>query len=355
MIGHVEIPTAEGTVREPTAHRRVPVVSLALAGSLVAFVWPVLPFSQAPSGAAMSDPAVVAAPRIDPLPQQATLWSAPIPLPDPNARVVGFGPSVVAVTPGAIWPVSLLRDGQWSKLHGLPPGYALVNGVGVERGDGFSLIGVSGDRSIFFDFGADGRFGGAHTVRDLVAGAVTLFGGRVVVFDTERPVGRIVGERSEPIEAPGKVTDVAASDPWLVVLTEDGVVHATADGGQNWSPLGEGFSGLVSTQPVVAIGESAGVGLHRFEGLRGLVRIDRAPIGPTVSWGSEVAVHDWSSESVWTLTPDGWQRIPLWSRDGFHGSFRTLVSGTDVPTVVGETATGELAVWRGEPELTLPG
>lgn len=346
MIGHVEVPTADGALRQPAPHRRLPVGGIAAVVSLVALAWPVLPFSQAPSGAAVGDPPVVAAPRVDAPPQQATLWSTPIPLPDPGARVVGFGSSVVAVTPGAIWPASLLRDGAWSKLHGLPLGFALVDDVGVERADGFSLIGVSGGKTIFFDFGTDGRFGGARTVRGVAAGAVTSLGDRTVVFDVERSVGRIVGERTDPIEAPGRVTGVAASDPWLVVLTSDGVVYATDDVGRTWSSLGEGFSALVSSEPVVAVGESAGVGLHRFEGERGLVRIERAPIGPTVSWGSEVAVHDWSNDSVWASSADGWQRIPLWSRDGFHGSFRTLVPGTDVPTVVGVSAMGELAVWQ---------
>lgn len=348
MIGHVEIPTADGAIGESKPHRRLPVVGLALAGSLVALVWPILPFSRAPSGVTTSDPSVVEAPRIDPLPQQATLWSAPIPLPAPDAHVVGFGSSVVAVIPGAIWPASLLKDGEWSKLHGLPLGSTLVSEVGVERTDGFALIGVSGDKTTVYDFTADGRFGGAHTVRDLVAGAVTSLGSRTVVFDAEHPVGRIVGERGERIEAPGKVTAAAASDSWLVVLTADGVVHASDDAGRTWSRLGQGFSALVSSEPVVAVGESASVGLHRFEGERGLVRIDRAPIGPTVAWGSKVAVHDWSNDSVWASSPDGWHRIPLWSRDGFEASFRTLVPGTDVPTVVGESPTGEWAVWQVE-------
>lgn len=90
--------------------------------------------------------------------------------------------------------------------------------------------------------------------------------------------------------------------------------------------------------------------VHRLEPDGRLERIDGALFGPTVVWGTVVAVHDWSSDSIWFSEPEGGrERLPLWVDAGFHADFRRMVPGTAVPTVVAVDVNGGQALWRASP------
>jgi len=95
----------------------------------------------------------------------------------------------------------------------------------------------------------------------------------------------------------------------------------------------------------VAVGRDATVGLQVFESTSGLIRLDRAPVGPTVLWDDRIAVYDWSNDSVWMSTGEGWERLPLWKSQGFGAPFGWLVPGARVPAVVGVDDAGQPGLW----------
>lgn len=259
-----------------------------------------------------------------------------------ETRVAGLGGAIVAVDADGIWPVRLLRDGVWKRLLGMPLGVAIAPGVGVGIEGGFIVAGVEEARTVLFRYDSAGRFQGATTVFDVEAGVVGAAGGQLVVFDVA--TARAVVAGSHTIELPGVVIDAAGSSG-VTILTSDGVVHHSDDGGASWTTLGEGYSALVGSDPVYAVGATASVGLSRMTVDRTLERVDGAPAGPTVGWGDRPAVYDWSTDSVWALSGTGWERIPLWESDGFVGEFVSLIDGVAVPSVVGVTERG-LAVWQ---------
>jgi hypothetical protein len=286
-----------------------------------------------------------------PLEADASRWNSPIALPEETRQLVGFGSTVVAITPDGMWPAWALGEGGWTKLRGIPAGSSIGDQVGVIRENGFSVVGVFEGRSVIYDYRPDGEFEGARTIRDLEAGAFAVFADGVAVFDANRPVGRLVTTTVTDLVPPGTVVDAASGMGWMVVLTSDGSVHGTQDPlAADWRRLGDGFAALRASERVVAVGENATVGIHGLDPEGMLVRMDRAPFGPTVVSGSQVSVHDWSSDSIWTsVTGDEWERLPLWADVGFHASFRQLVSGTEVPTVLGVDANGVWALWRAAP------
>lgn len=259
-----------------------------------------------------------------------------------ETRVAGLGGGVVAVDVDGIWPVRLLRDGVWRQLLGMPLGVVVAPGVGVAADSGFIVAGVEESRTVLFRYDSAGRFHGATTVFEVEAGVLGAVGGQTVVFDVATTRAVVVG--SHTIELPGVVVDVAGGSG-MTILTTDGRVHHSDDMGASWLTLGEGYSALVGSDPVYAMGATASVGLARMTVDRTLERVDGAPSGPTVSWGERPAVYDWSTDSVWALSETGWERIPLWESEGFVGEFVSLIDGVAVPSVLGVTERG-LAVWQ---------
>jgi hypothetical protein len=318
---------------------------------LLAIVLPGTPFAESPTPAGRAT--AVVAPRAAASPASVgTRWNVPIELPGATHHVVGFGPTVVAITPEGLWPAWALHDGAWTKLRGIPRGPSIGPQVGVIRDHGFSVVGVVDGRSVIYDYRTDGGFEGARTVRDIEAGAFAAVGDGVAIFDTARPVGRLVTTTITDLAPPGTVVEAAGGLGWLLVLTTDGTVHGIQDPPRSeWQRLGEGFTALEASESVVAVGKDATVGMHRLDVGGALVRMDDAPIGPTVVWGTVVAVHDWSSDSIWMSTPDDrWERLPLWTDAGFRATFREMVPGTDMPTVVaGVDVAGDAALWRVTP------
>jgi hypothetical protein len=318
---------------------------------LVAVVstWPSLPFAEAPASAAVL-PGLVSAPDVEVTTMGGTtIWGPPISLPWTEAAVVGLGAHLVAVAVSdrGTWPASVLVDGEWRRLLGLPPGFTFAPGIGVERRTGFALVGASGDDdSVIFEFDEEGGFGGARTVRGVSAGAVTSVGEATVVFDVRRADGRVVAAAIEPITPPGPVVAAAGAGEWIVILVDGGTLYAAAleDNGA-WIPLGTGFADLLGGGIVVAVGRDATVGLQVFESTSGLIRLDRAPVGPTVLWDDRIAVYDWSNDSVWMSTGEGWERLPLWKSQGFGAPFGWLVPGARVPAVVGVDDAGQPGLW----------
>ncbi|MEX2424078.1 MAG: hypothetical protein WD990_08880 [Acidimicrobiia bacterium] len=258
----------------------------------------------------------------------------------------------MAITPDGVWPAWALYDGAWTKLRGIPRGPSIGSQVGVGRDDGFSVVGVFDDRSVIYDYRSDGGFEGARTIRGVAAGAYATVGRGVAIFDATRPVGHLLTTTTvTELTPPGTVVDAASGMGSLLVLTSDGRVHGTPETlGAEWRQLGEGFVALLAGEVVVAVGESATVGIHRLEPGGTLARLSRAPFGPTAVSGSVVSVHDWSSDSIWlSESGGGWERLPLWADAGFDGAFRTMVTGTDVPTVVAVDGNGRQALWRAVP------
>ena len=344
------VPSA--TCDDVTPARPAGVLPLALAVALVVAIGalPAVRFAESPAPRGRPDP-IAAAFVGAPLDADRPRWSAPIALPEGTARVAGVGSTILAITPEGTWPVWALAEGEWRKLRGVPRGPAITDQVGVARDDGFSVIGVLDGRSVIYDYRDDGAFEGARTVRDVEAGAVAAFGDGVVVFDVTRPVGRFVTETIHDLPPPGTVVAAVGGLGWLVVLTADGSVHGVIDPADpEWRRLGEGFVSLRVSTSVVAVGANATTGLHRLEPTGTLVRLDDAPFGPTVVAGTTVAVHDWSSESIWmSAADDRWERLPLWDVAGFDATFGELVAGADVPTVLGVDGTGNRALWRAAP------
>ena len=347
VIGQVVVPTAQPR-SEPSAPApsRLPAFALGIGLLVTVAAWPAIPFSESPPPIverAVSAPLVAA-----PLPGGGTaLWGRAQPLAPSVDRVVGAGSAVLAVAPNETWPVSLLTDHGWRRLIGLPVGVELVPDVAVERPGGFAVVGVTDAGSVMFDFREDGRFAGARTIFDVTAGVVTGFGESVVLFDAGRPVAAVVAHGIDRMATPGVVVDAAADGVSLLVLVDDGSVHLSDDAGATWTLLGENFARLLTADTVVAIGVDATVGMNRFHPDLGLVRLEAAPRGPSVAWGSSIAVHDWSNDSVWLSKADGgWERLPLWSQHGFTGELAGMVDDAHVPTVVGVDADGGLVVWQ---------
>ncbi|MEX2278960.1 MAG: hypothetical protein WEA76_02600 [Acidimicrobiia bacterium] len=338
----ITVPTAEeqSPVRGRHLTPLVPVAALLLA---VVATWPSLAFSESP---VRVPPPPDAAPAVEPpLSASPRVWDEPIEI-DPSHRLVGFGQSVVSVTGTGLWPASILRDGVWRPLLGLPLSIEIAPGVGAVVDDGFLIVGVTGDRTVMFEFDVAGRFGGAHTVFGVRAGVVAAHQGDVVVFDVDRPLAVVSGPDSRRIQLPGVVTDAASTDEGLVVLDNAGAIHVTSDGGVNWRPLGTGYAGLVEAGGVYAVGASVSKGIHEYRGDDGLVRLEGAPIGPTVSWGGRLAVYDWSADSAWVASASGWERLALWKSGGFGGTPTGFLDGTSLPTVVGVDADGRFVMWQ---------
>jgi hypothetical protein len=351
VIGQVLVPTADRG-SDPLGRRRsnaAPVLVVGLVAAMLA--WPAVSFSVSPTDHATPALVAVPAPQISAFvpPPGTPRWVRAQRLLSEPDRVAAVGSSILAVTSGGMWPVSLLRDDGWHRLLGVPPGYRFGDEVAVTRSDGFAVVGTMGDRTVVLDYRPDGRFAGTTTVPNVIPGAVTVLRGEVVVFDAVEPHGVLVSLRQHSISTPGRVVDAGATDGWLLVLLENGTVHATADAGSEWSQVGDGFRALLVTDTVVAVGGSVSVGLQRFEPTIGLVPIARAPFGPAATWGGGVAIHDWSTEGVWWSTGKGWERLPLWSRHGFTDTFVELVDGAAVPTVLAIGSDGEAAVWQIRP------
>jgi hypothetical protein len=218
----------------------------------------------------------------------------------------------------------------------------------VASEDGFSVVGRFRGQTVVFDFASDGRFGGARTVSGIDADAVAGGYGSLFVFDAVEPVAARLLPQLEMFATPGTVVQAVVSPNALAVLTVDGGVHLSTDQGEGWELLGDGFRALAATdEAIVAVGASVTVGLQRVADRR-LVRLEGAPFGPTVGWGSGIGVHDWSTDSVWYSGDiGGWERFPLWSTHGFTDSFDDMVGGTDRPHVVATDAAGVRVVWRG--------
>lgn len=258
------------------------------------------------------------------------------------AQVAGLGGAVVVVDTDGIWPVRMLRDGQWRQLLGIPLGVSVADGVGTSVDDGFVVAGVEEGRSVLFRYNASGRFQGATTVFGVEAGVVIDVGGQTVVFDATRPEAVVVG--SGLVALPGTVSDAAVGGG-LTILTTDGEIHRAENLGEAWTPLGSGFVALVGEDPVYAVGSSASIGLVRVMRDGTLLTLERAPVGPTVTWGGSPAIYDWSTDSVWALSETGWGGISLWESDGFVGDFVGMIDGASIPSVVGVTERG-LTVWQ---------
>jgi hypothetical protein len=272
---------------------------------------------------------------------------------DPLDRVVGLGDAVVAVAKTGFWPVSLLLDGEWTRLLGFPAGLDVSSQVGVAVADGFVIGGVDDDRTVLFRFTSEGRFQGARTVFGIRAAAITAVGDTVVVFDVDRPLAAAVGPDLVPITTPGVVLDAAYDAGALVVLDREGAVHSSVDGGGAWQLLGSGYRAVMTTDGVHAVGESASVGINRYaDGT--LVRLEHAPWGPIAAWGDRLAVYDWSTESVWASTEEGWERLPLWASVGLDGAPAELVDGVANPTVVGVDVDGRTVLWRASARDVVP-
>lgn len=348
MIGHVVIPTAEPP--SATRGRRLtgPLAVCAAGLAVAGLAWPAVSFSTAPTST-RAGAAAAAAPRVAPPADspEAGRWGFSLPLAPDAERVVGVGQTVLALGSARMWPVSMLTEDGWRRLLGIPAGFELAGDVAVEGRDGFSIAGRRGDRTVLFDFRSDGRFAGAHTVFGIQAEAMASLGDTIVVFDATRPTGAAVTSSVERFTPPGRVTDAASAGDWLVVLLEDGTAHATADLGGEWTLIGRDFAQLVSVDSVIGVGTSATVGLHRLVPGEGFVRLGKSPRGPVVAWGGRVAVHDWSNDGVWLSSgDDGWERLPLWSREGFSGTFEALVDGAAVPTVIGRDDAGQRVLWQ---------
>lgn len=347
-MSQVLVPTAEPQAGAAgPARRTTPLLVIAVGIVAVVSTWPSLPFAEAPASAAVL-PGLVSAPDVEPAsPAGITIWGPPISLPAVEAAVVGLGTHLVAVAERTTWPASILVDGEWRRLLGVPPGFTFAPDVGVVRRSGFALVGASGsDASVIFEFDEEGGFGGARTVRGVSAGAITSVGDAMVVFDVRRADGRVVSETIDPITPPGPVVAATGADEWIVILVDDGTVYAaTLDDHDAWIHLGTGFADLLGGGIVVAVGRDATVGLHVFDSASGLIRLDRAPVGPTVLWDDRIAVYDWSNDSVWMSAGDGWDRLPLWASQGFAAPFGWLVPGAGVPAVVGFVDAGQPGLW----------
>lgn len=277
-------------------------------------------------------------PRLAPAPVTAGSWLV-VPLADEATRVIGLGEVVVAVAADGMWPVSVLEDGVWRRLLGMPVGVELAPGIGAGTGDGFVVASVGDDRTVVFGYDQRGRFLGATTVFGVEAGVV-FHGEKTVVFDRHRPHGRVLG--GENFGAPGVVIDAARAATGVVVLTEDGEVFATEQPGAAWVRIGDGVSALVGSEIVYAVGATAATGLTRVGDE--LEPIHDAPLGPTVEWGGAPAVYDWSTDTVRILTTDGWSAVRMWGSEGFTAEFVGVVDGAAGPTVVAREEQG-LALW----------
>lgn len=259
-----------------------------------------------------------------------------------GAQVAGLGGVVVVVDTDGIWPVRRLRDGEWRQLLGIPLGVSVADGVGTAVDDGFVVAGVDEDRSVLFRYSPTGRFGGATTIFGVEAGVVVGVGSETVVFDATRPEAAVVG--AGRLALPGTVIDAAVGDG-LTILTANGDIHHAENLDEAWTTLGSGFESLVGSDPVYAVGSSASVGLVRVINDGSLLRLEGAPVGPTVTWDASPAVYDWSTDSVWVLSESGWDRVPLWGSQGFVGDFVGMVDGAPVPSVLGVTERG-LTIWQ---------
>lgn len=343
----ITVPTAEVRPQSTGGPRRSAATFLAVGVLAVGLAWPALPFAAAPS-VIVADVATVAAPEIGaPVSSGEVLWRPPVVLPLETEQVIGVGTVVLALAPDGLWPVSMLgSDGQWRRLLGLSPSFELTFDVAVPHAGGFSVVGSGHDRSVVLDFRQDGRFNGARTVFGIAAGALAQIEGEVVIFDQFEARGNRISESIVSFSTPGPVAQAASTGGWLVIRLVDGSVHASNDPDAGWQALGDGFRSVIQTDPVVLVGESASIGLQTFDPGFGLTRLDQAPFGPTVAWGSSPAVYDWSTQGVWRLTDDGWERLPLWNRHGFEGTFEALVDGVATPTVVGSDAEGLQAIWQ---------
>ncbi|MDX1447529.1 MAG: hypothetical protein R3246_00565 [Acidimicrobiia bacterium] len=327
----VLVPTAEHLSLPPAPRRRGLLPGLAA----VALCWPVVALvSSADPEPPPPRPAIVAPPTA-----AAGTWQV-APLATDDVRVAALGGVVVAVHPDGIWPVSVLTAGTWQRLLGMPLAVEVAADVGTATTEGFLVAGVGEGRTVLYRYDHRGRFLGARTVFGVEAGVAVSAGSHLVVFDRERPQGVVAGGAG--FESPGLIVDAAAVGQLLVVLDDDGVVHRSSDLGETWVELGSGFTELVGS--VYAVGASASVGIAQVTA-EGLVRLDGAPVGPTVAWGGSPAVYDWSTESVWQLTVEGWERVPLWRSRGFGAGYLSLVDGADAPTVLGQTERGT-AVWQ---------
>lgn len=330
----ITVPTAEIRVLARPDRRHWPTLGT-LAALLLA--WPVVALGSAAQPEPPPPPVAVVRPPT----ASAGAW-VPSALGSGETTVAGLGSAVVAVDADGIWPVRLLRDGEWRRLLGMPLGVQVAPGVGTAVSDGFVVAGVEAGRTVLFRYDTAGRFLGATTLFDVEAGVLATVEGETVVFDVSAARAVVVG--SGLIALPGTVVDVAVG-AGLTILTADGLVHHSTDRGASWNPLAEGYVALVGVDPVYAVGATASVGLARITAGRSVDRLDGAPAGPTVTWDDRPAVYDWSTDSVWTLSETGWERIPLWQSDGFVGAFVSLIDGASVPSVLGVTERGP-AVWQ---------
>lgn len=331
----ITVPTADVRVAIGSQdHRPWPVLAV-LAGVLLA--WPLVATVSA-NEPERPPPAVSV---VRPPTATAGVWVATS-VEGIDPRVVGLDGTVVAVDSEGMWPVRMLRDGEWRQLLGMPLGVSVAEGVGTAMDDGFVVAGVADGRTVLFGYDSSGRFQGATTVFGVEAGVVSHVAGKTVLFDAARPEAVVVGGAT--LTLPGTVVD-AAPGTGLTVLTSAGVVHHTSDFGTTWTALGSGYAALVGTEPVYAVGSSASVGLVRVTDEGTLVRLEGAPVGPTVTWGASPAVYDWSTDSVWALGEGGWDRIPIWGSHGFVGDFVEMIDGTSAPSVLGITRRG-LTVWQ---------
>ena len=351
MTDRVIVPTADRDAAVPARSPATPrLLAWVLGLALVTTAWPVSPLSESP--APPSRAAAVVAPLVDASPATSeSRWTAPILLPEGTREVVGLGSTVVAITPDGVWPAWGLFDGTWTKLRGIPRGPSFGSHVGVARANGFSVVGVFSGRSVIYDYLSDGSFAGARTVRDVEAGAFAPVTGGLALFDSNQPTGRLVSTTVTDLTPPGTVAEAASGMGWLLVLTSDGSVHGMQEGfDAEWRRLGEGFSALRGAGVVVAVGENATVGIHTLRADGTLARMDRAPFGPTAVAGTAVSVHDWSSDSIWVSeSGSAWKRLPLWADAGFDATFRKLVSGTALPTVVAGAADSGQELWTAAP------
>ena len=331
----ITVPTADVGVLMVRRDGRPWPVLFVLAGLLLA--WPVV----AAVSATESEPPPQAVSVVRPPTVATGDWLATA-VQGVETRVAGLGGTVVAVDSDGMWPVRLLRDGEWRQLLGLPLGVSVAEGVGTAVDGGFVIAGVGEERTVLFRYDTEGRFQGATTIFGVEAGVISHVAGMTVAFDAVRPVAVVVGVGTIPL--PGTVVDAAAGDG-LTLLTVDGVVHHTSDLGETWTTLGTGYATLVGVDPVYAVGSSASVGLGRVTDDGRLDRLEGAPVGPTVTWGDRPAVYDWSTDSVWALSETRWDRIPIWGSHGFVGEFVAMIDGSTVPSVLGITERG-LTVWQ---------
>lgn len=340
----VVVPSADapvGPTRRSLPRRRI-VASTSAAAVLLMIILRLGAFTEAPTASVAVD---VPAPTAAPMAPVTNTWEVLSPIPGGTGVIAGLGRRVIAFTPGALWPARILSDGTWRGVEGLPLGLDPAPTPALVVGGGFAVIGMVGDGTHVARYDPDGRFEAVRTVRGMTPGPAVAVHGDVVVFDATSTWGAVVGEDVTPFRAPGVVVGAVGGAEAIVVLDRDGELWTGTPGG-DWAQIGSGWTSVVDGGAAVAVGGSAERGLAVVAGAH-LESFGPSPFGATSGTGELVLVHDTSSDSLWGATPGGrFERIPLWTRNGFDGSLLSVVDGADVPVVWGLGSDGVERLWR---------